>query len=155
MADRPLRIHLLRYKDHAETISEWVSSWDTNWEVDIIDGVGSLVSNSDVVISCITHAEGNLVDDSCFRPGCLVVPVHFGGFLNCDHFFDKVFADDMGHVESVRNSKCFRYLGEFATVLAGDSKGRENEVERILSYNIGIAIHDVVCAYEIYRLLCN
>ena len=38
-------------------------------------------------------------------------------------------------------------------VLAGRVPGRESEDERILSYNIGIALHDMVFAHHVCRLV--
>ena len=39
---------------------------------------------------------------------------------------------------------------EFAHVLLGENPGRENDRERILAYNIGISLHDIYFASQIY-----
>lgn len=53
------------------------------------------MDGSDVIISCITEAEGLICpDDKRFKEGCLLIPVHTRGFQNCDLFFDKIFGDD-------------------------------------------------------------
>lgn len=38
-------------------------------------------------------------------------------------------------------------------VLDGTIRGRETDNERILSYNIGIALHDIVFAHHLYNKL--
>ena len=38
-------------------------------------------------------------------------------------------------------------------VVNGKADGRKNDQERILAYNIGISIHDIYYAYEIYNML--
>lgn len=147
--DRSLVIRLKRYKDHAEKTMERYSSY-RNVEWEISDTIESLVSGSDVVVSCITDADGLLVEDmSLFKPGVLVVPVHTRGFQNCDRVFDKVFADDEGHVKGFKYFNEFRQFGELSDVLSGKIPGRSSDEERILSYNIGLGLHDVLFAHKI------
>ncbi len=107
-----------------------------------------LVTGADAVVSCITDASGLLVEDaSLFKPpGVVVVPVHTRGFQNCDTLFEKVFADDTDHVKGFRYFSSFRSFHEFGEVLGGTCPGRETDDERILSYNIGLGLHDVCFA---------
>lgn len=147
--DRQMTIRLKRYKDHAEsTIAKYSNI--TNVKFEIVDNMEDLVIDSDVIVSCITDADGLLVNDTnLFKRGVLVVPVHTRGFQNCDTVFDKVFADDEGHVNGFKFFKQFRQFGELGDVLNGNIKGRENDLERILSYNIGLGLHDVLFAKKI------
>ncbi len=113
-----------------------------------------LVKDADVIVSCITDADGLLVDDvNLFKPGVLVVPVHTRGFQNCDTVFDKVYADDEGHVKGFKYFNQFRRFGEISDVLKGKTEGRTNDYERILSYNIGLGLHDVYYATKILHIL--
>ncbi len=147
--DKSLVIRLKRYKDHAEKTMERYSSY-RNIEWKISDTIEDLVSGSDVVVSCITDADGILVEDmSLFKPGVLVVPVHTRGFQNCDTIFDKVFADDEGHVKGFKYFNELRQFGELSDVLSGKIPGRSSDEERILSYNIGLGLHDVLFAHKI------
>lgn len=151
---KSLTLHLLQYKDHAKKIRTQLQELGLAWEIDIITASRELVRRSDVIISCITVADNLLADDEDFRPGCLVVPVHTRGFQNCDLFFDKVFADDTAHVEGFKYFSRFRQFAEFPAVLLGETPGRTHDKERILSYNIGIAIHDIVFAHHLYQSIC-
>lgn len=147
--NNPLIVRLKRYKDHAEkTIENFRHYANVNWE--IADSMADLVDDADVIVSCITDADGLLVEDvNRLKPGVLVVPVHTRGFQNCDTVFEKVFADDEGHVKGFKYFNQFRAFAEFTEVLNGGILGRENDFERILSYNIGIGIHDVLFAEKI------
>lgn len=146
-------VRLLKYKDHAEKFIRDFSYCD-NIKFEISEGIKELVEGADVLVSCITEADGILVkDESLFRPGILVVPVHTRGFQNCDIFFDKVFADDTGHVRGFKYFSEFKQFGEICDVLSGDISGRESDEERILSYNIGLGLHDVYYSSKIYNLL--
>ena len=144
---------LMRYKNQAELFIERFKGY-TNVNFSICDDVRELIAQSDVIVSCITEAQGLLCDDdSLYKEGCLVVPVHTRGFQNCDLFFDKVYADDTAHVCGFKYFDRFKQFAEIQDVIAGKKPGRESDTERILSYNIGLGLHDVVYASKIYERL--
>jgi ornithine cyclodeaminase len=147
------KVLLLKYKDQAELFIERFASY-SNVEFEILDSIDQLIFESDVLYSCITDAAGILCEDiTKFRPGILVVPVHTRGFQNCDCVFDKVFSDDTAHVKGFRYFDSFRKYGEIADVMSGNIPGRENDDERILSYNIGLGLHDLVYNSKIYEMV--
>ena len=150
--DRELNIKLLKYKDQAELFQERFAKYD-NLRFSIVDTPEDTIKGSEVVISCATYFEDDLCPDDCFDKGVLVVPVHTRGFTNCDLFFDKVYADDTGHVGHFRNFAKFKRYAEVSDILNGRAKGRETDEERILAYNIGVSIHDINYAAHIYQLL--
>lgn len=151
-AERPLRIKVLRYKDQAEKFIAGFSEYPLA-TFEICEDMRGLVTDADVVVSCITRASGLLAQPEWFRPGCLLVPVHTRGFQACDLVFDKVFADDTAHVANFDHFPRFRKFAELGDVMQGKCSGRENDTERILSYNIGIALHDIVFSRHIIQLL--
>lgn len=147
-----ITIRLMKYKDQAEKILKEYSKNYPNVSFEIVDTIEQFVSDADVVVSCVTEAKDLLVKDiQLFKPGVLVVPVHTRGFQNCDTVFNKVFADDEGHVRGFKYFNQFRKFGELSDVLTGKIVGRENDSEKILSYNVGIGIHDTYFAYKILR----
>ena len=142
-------VRLLRYKDQAERFIERFSAYD-NVRFSIDDEAPQLVAQSDVIISCVTAAPQLLCpDDCCFRKGVVVIPVHTRGFQNCDLFFDRVVCDDKGHVSNFRYYDRFRNFCEMSDVLDGSHPGRQHSEERILCYNIGLGLHDVLFASKI------
>jgi ornithine cyclodeaminase len=151
--DEHLNIRLFRYKDQAEKIIEEYNHY-SNVSFTIVDNPTDLVKDADVVVSCITDANGLLVEDeNLFKPGVLVVPVHTRGFQNCDTTFDKVYADDRDHVKGFKYFSQFKEFHQIEEVLKGEDCGRTSDTERILSYNIGLGLHDVLYASRIYDLL--
>ena len=144
-----LYIKLLAYKGQEVLFQERFADYP-NLHFEVCPDAESLISGSDVVVSCITAADHIIVPDACFKEGVLVVPVHTRGFQNCDLFFDKVFADDTGHVKEFKYFDRFKHYDEFSHVLLGENPGRENDRERILAYNIGISLHDIYFASQIY-----
>lgn len=148
-----ITVRLKKYKNHAEkTMERYIAYNNVKWQV--VDTMEELVADSDVVVSCITDADGLLIEDvSMFKAGVLVLPVHTRGFQNCDRVFDKIFADDEGHVRDFRYFDEFRWFGEIGDVLLGKIEGRTSDEERILSYNIGLGLHDVFFANKILNKL--
>ncbi|MBQ6588726.1 MAG: ornithine cyclodeaminase [Butyrivibrio sp.] len=151
-SDRKLTVKLLRYKDQAESFMERFKDFD-NLDFVIVDTVRECIQGSEVVISGATYFENDIAEDEWFDEGVLVVPVHTRGFTNCDLFFDKVFADDTGHVDHFGNFSKFKYYAEVSDVVNGRAEGRTNDKERILAYNIGVSIHDINYAALIYQLM--
>lgn len=144
---------LMRYKNQAELFMERFKEYP-NVSFRICDNINELVSQSDVIVSCITEAQGLLCEDNNpYKEGCLVVPVHTCGFQNCDLFFDKVYADDTAHVCGFKYFDRFKQFGEIQDVISNKIKGRESDKDRILSYNIGLGLHDIVYASKIYEIL--
>ena len=147
--DRPINIKLYRYKNQANTFMKRFDEY-SNVTFEVVEDYNEIVSGSDVVVSCVTAFDQDICDDAAFPKGVLVVPVHTRGFTNCDLFFDKVFADDRGHVDHFKNFDMFRSIAEVTDVLNGCAPGRENDDERILAYNIGVSIHDINFASMVY-----
>ena len=154
LKDKKLTIQLLAYKGQEATFAERFAKYE-NLTFRFVETAEELVSTSDVVISGVTYMPNNLCDDQFYKKGVLVVPIHTLGFTNCDLFFDKVYADDYGHVKHFKYFDRFRKFGEMTDVVLNKISGRENDDERILAYNIGISVHDVNFASRIYGLVCE
>lgn len=145
-------IKLYKFQNDEVLFAERFKDYD-NVSFTFVDDYYQTVKGSDVVISAVTYAPTDFCDDDAFDEGILVVPVHTLGFTNCDFFFDKVFADDTGHVCHFKNFDKFKDFSEVSDVVLGKHPGRENDKERILAYNIGISLHDINFAAHIYELL--
>ena len=149
--DKNFSVKLLRYKDQAERFIERFSRYK-NVSFEILDDINELARISDVFVSCITSANGLLVEDErTFQPGVTVIPVHMRGLQNCDTTFDRVFGDDKDHVKGFKYFSQFRDYNEIGEVFAGRDPGRRNDEQRIIDYNYGLALHDVVYASKIYE----
>ncbi len=152
-SNRKINFRLLKYKNQAELFKEHFRKYD-NVTFEIIDNKTDFIRDADVVISCVTFAQELLFPNDCdYRPGITVIPVHTRGFQNCDLFFDKVFGDDTDQIRNFKYFSKFKKYSEFHKVLLGEIHGRESDEERILSYNYGIALHDMFFAANILNLL--
>lgn len=145
-------VRLKRYKDHAEKVMAEYAPKFPRVKFEIADTMEELVADADVAVSGITDADGLMVDDaSLFKPGVLVVPIHTRGFQNCDRVFDRVLADDRGHVQGFKFFSEFKEFAELSQVLNGSDPGRTSDSQRILSYNIGLGLHDIYFGYQILQ----
>lgn len=151
-SNRNIKLKLLKYKDHAEKVVQRYSNYK-NVQFIIVDSYQEIIEHSDVVISCISYTDELLGKDEWFKEGCLVVPVHLRGFQNCDLFFDKVYGDDFDQVKGFKYFDKFKYFAETSEVLRGEKTGRSNKRERILSYNVGMSLHDVYAAGQIFKFI--
>ena len=147
-----LTVHLLQYKEQAETFAQRYRE-NNNLNFRFYTTPKEVIRSSEVVLSAVTYTEKDFADITDFQPGCLVIPIHTRGFQNCDLAFDKIYTDDIGHIEHFKNFQSMKCLAEVSSVLKGEISGRENNAERILVYNIGLALHDIYAASQILQLL--
>ena len=148
--EKQFEIRLKEYKDQHLLFAERFKA-HSNLRFEFCNSYENLISASDVVISAATVFENDICEDQYYPEGILLVPIHTRGFTNCDLFFDKVFADDVSHVKGFRNFNQFKYFAEVSEVVNGRKAGRQDDHERILAYNIGIAVHDMFFASQIYK----
>jgi len=151
--EKHFKVQLLRYKDQAEDFIRRFQGYQ-NVSFEIVDDINIMASQVDVFISCITSASGLLVENvDTFKPGITVIPVHMRGLQNCDPVFDRVFGDDTDHINNFRYFSQFHDYNEIGEVLAGRDPGRKSDQQRIIDYNYGLGLHDVLFASKIYEML--
>lgn len=153
--EKHFKVKLLRYKDQAEQFIGRFKDYG-NVSFEIVDDIRDIARSVDVLISCITSANGLIVEDeSIFPPGITIIPVHMRGFQNCDTTFDRVFGDDTGHVRNFKYFPQYHDYNEIGEVLAGRDPGRKSENQRIIDYNYGLGLHDVLFASKIYEMVAK
>lgn len=153
--EKHFHVKLLRYKNQAELFINRFKDYD-NVSFEFLDDINELARTVDVLISCITSANGLLVEDErTFQRGVTVIPVHMRGFQNCDTTFDRVFGDDTEHVKGFKFFPQYKDYNEIGEVLAGRDPGRKSDEQRIIDYNYGLALHDVVYASKIFEMVAN
>ena len=150
---RHIHIRLMRYKNQAESFIERFRNYE-NVSFEVVDDKDDFLRGADVLFSCVTVATELLFpNDELYQKGMTLIPVHTPGFQNCDLFFDKVFGDDTGQIKRFKYFSRFHQYDEIHHVLQGKNPGRTSDDERIISYNYGLALHDVYFAAKIYEQL--
>ncbi len=150
--DKKFTIKLKKYKDQHIDFAERFKDYK-QLEFIYCDTYEEIIRKTDVVVSAVTYFDEDICADDCYEEGVLLVPIHTRGFSNCDLFFDKVFADDLAHINGFKNYDKFKSAHEVSEVVNGVAEGRKSDKERIIAYNIGISLHDVYFASKVYDLV--
>ena len=152
---KPVRVKLYKYKNHAERfIAEF--NYYKNVIFEVCDTYEQLMANSDVVFSSVTFIEEDFCPPEVFKSGCTVIPVHMRGFKECDKVFDHVITSDLESIRKFQYYSEMKKISRLNEVLKGGINVRENETDRILVYNLGIALYDLYFASKMFdRIIYN
>lgn len=149
--DKKFTVKLFKYKDHAERYIERFRRY-SNITFITCDDYDTLMSESDLIISSVTYAESDFCNPSVYKKGCTIIPVHMRGFMECDLAFDHIIVSDMVRAKGFKYFDQYKKVSLTDDVLAGKISVRENEEDRVLIYNLGLAITDLYFASKIYEM---
>ncbi len=152
--DEPVKVKLYRYKNHAERFEEQFRHYE-NITFETCDSYDSLMKDSDVVISSVTFMEQDFCDPSVYKKGCTVIPVHMRGFKECDKTFDHIITSDLESIKKFQNYDKMRKLSLLNDVLKNKILVRDNDDDRVIIYNLGIALYDIYFASRVYEKLTD
>lgn len=147
-------VWLLEYADQAERMIQDFKD-ETRVRFRVAKNRRELIENTSVLFSCVTVMHEQFLSPDNYPIGYTLIPVHTRGFEDCDLVFDKIIGDDVGHEREFKNFNRFKSFVEMKDVLSGCSPGRTDPQERIICYNVGIALHDIWFASKIYDKLTH
>lgn len=148
--NKKINVKLFEYKNQHILFMKRFKNF-TNISFTIESDIKKFIQQSDVLVSCITATQNTFSEPNNYPKGILVVPVHTRGFENCDLVFDKIFCDDISHVQDFKYFKQYKYIKEMTEVSNNYQLCKISKNDRILVYNIGIAIQDIYFASKIYE----
>jgi len=116
-----------------------------------------VIEGADIIVTATGRLDQPIFKEQWIAPGALVLPVHHRGWENRTlHKVDKFITDDWQQLK-LAHEKVGGFDGplperhtELGQIITGQKPGRENETERIIDFNYGLAIEDVAMAAEIY-----
>ena len=118
------------------------------------------IRGADVVVpgGPITALRRASIVSEWIAPGALVVAIDYDSYVSdeCIAAMDLVLTDDRGQIEDAREREG-KFLGvtridaDNAEMIAAGKGRRENDRQRILAFNLGIALEDVATAAEALR----
>jgi ornithine cyclodeaminase/alanine dehydrogenase len=162
------RYHLLSLQEALPDI-EVAKVYDTNAEafqrcmalmnervsfrIEQAQSIQDVIEGADVIVTATGHLEERLFKEKWVDRGALALPVHTRGW---EHGFlskvDKLIVDDWAQFNSFVGGDDGYYaplpdlFGQLGEIVVGQKSGRENREERIVDFNVGLAIHDVLMA---------
>lgn len=117
------------------------------------------VDGADIVVTAgPIHTEPRPVIEAAWvKPGVFVCPLDYGSYVKPELFrkANKFLTDDTTQILDPRSACYFPDMpplyGDLGEVVAGLKPGRENDSERIVCANLGLAIDDVSVGIEILK----
>jgi len=98
-----------------------------------------------------------VIDENWLSPGAFACPLDFDSYWlgNAFEQIDKLVTDDISQLDYYRTIGYFKDTpiphADLGEIVAGKKPGRENDTERTMSLNLGLAIEDMVTAVLIYQ----
>lgn len=125
-----------------------------------VEGCGSpqqVIEGADVIVTATGKLNEPIYKEKWVQPGALVLPVHHRGWENeLLHRAEKFVADDWRQLKQAHAEVGGFYgdlpalYAELGEIVIGDKPGRENDRERIVDFNYGLAIEDIAMAKAVY-----
>lgn len=127
-------------------------------KVAVADSAQAAVDGSDVVISGgpIINPPQPTIEPSWLAEGVVGVAIDYDAYWTpaAMKTMNLIVTDDRGQIEHLKEYGFFlgvpRLDGELADVVAGKITARKSPRDRVLCFNLGIAIEDLVTAVDIY-----
>lgn len=147
-------VKVFKHKDTAERFINRFSVENLNFTC--CSNMEEVFKNISIAITSPTYALTPFVENKWLPDGILALPIHHRGWEKCAFSFDKVVTDDLNQTNHYIEAGEFSggmppIYAELGEVILGIKKGRENEAEKIIAYNIGIAISDVALGKYVYE----
>ncbi len=147
-------IHRANAEKYAQEMSEKL-----NVEVKVVISSEEAVRDADLVVTAgpISKYPNPVIEDEWFKPGGFACPVDFDSYWKPSvlHGADKFCTDDTDQLFYYRKEGYFQNIPEvyahLGEIVAGKKRGREDEEERIISMNLGLALEDMAVGIEVYR----
>jgi ornithine cyclodeaminase/alanine dehydrogenase-like protein (mu-crystallin family) len=137
-------VKVFKYKDALERLSKRFSH--TNLRFEGYNSLKDLFVETNIFLSSITgDKKRTFIENNWVNEGLLALPIHTKGWQECK--FDKVFTDYYEQTKEIAPN----INAELGEIILGTKKGRENTNEKIIVYNYGIAIYDLIIANMIYN----
>ena len=128
-------------------------------EIRAADSAKAAVVDADIVISGgpITNPPQPVIEPDWLRDGVVGVSIDYDSYWTpaAMRSMDLIVTDDRGQIEHLKEYGFFLEMpkldGELADYTIKRLAGRKTSTDRILCFNLGIAIEDLVTAIDIYN----
>lgn len=127
-------------------------------EVTPVKSVEEAAKDSDMILTATQRLPKPLVRNEWFKSGALGMGLEASRAWYGDAILtaDKFVTDSWDQTTHFHEQGAFpeglpKLYAELGEIVAGKKKGRDNQKERILAINIGLALEDVIVADYVYR----
>ncbi len=117
------------------------------------------VEGSDVIVTAgpILKNPNPTIESAWVKDGVFACPIDFDSYWKPEamHSMQKFCTDDRAQLIYYRSTGYFQNIpsiyADLGEIVAGQKHGRENDHERIMSMNLGLAIGDMAVAIKVYE----
>lgn len=148
-----------------EVASEFASEMSRafGFEVETVETAQEAVEESDLVVTSgpILQNPSPAIEAGWLKPGAFACPLDFDSYWKGSALaeVEKLVTDDLAQLDYYRSVGYFsetpQPYADLGQIIAGKNPGRENEDERTLSINLGLALEDMATARLIHREAVN
>ena len=129
-----------------------------NCEVVGVNSPQEAVTDSDIVVTAgpVLKNPTPVIEDSWFKTGAFASPVDVDSYWKKDALLgvDKFCVDDVPQVMHFKSEGYLKTIPEIhadlGEIVTGKKLGRENDQERTMSMNLGLALEDIGVARNVY-----
>jgi ornithine cyclodeaminase/alanine dehydrogenase-like protein (mu-crystallin family) len=128
-------------------------------EITVCERVEDVAKGADVIVTATQRLAKPLIKNEWFGPGCLGMGLEASRAWYGDAILnaDKFVTDDWEQTKHFKTQGAFpdglpKLYAELGEIVAGRRPGREDDKERILAINIGLALSDIIVANHIYEM---
>lgn len=126
--------------------------------IDVVGSAEAAVRGAEVVVSGgpITNPPRPTIEPGWLVDGVVGVAIDYDAYWTpaAMETMALIVTDDRGQIEHLKEYGLFlgvpRLDGELADILGGGLKGRKSPHDRVLCFNLGIALEDLATAIEVY-----
>lgn len=149
------------YDIRPEAMESYAKEMSEKFGVDVVKCTSpqEAVRNADVVVTAtpILKEPKPVIEADWLKPGVFACPLDFDSYFKPEAFeaADKLYTDDLAQQRYYVTVGYFQRTpephGDLGEVVTGRKPARENDDERIISINLGLAIEDMATGIQIYR----
>jgi ornithine cyclodeaminase/alanine dehydrogenase len=155
-----IKVFDIRDEARQKYMREAEKTLDRSIDVMPVENVKEAVESSDVVITAIatTAKMSPIISTEWFKKGVFYAAIDDWSLIGLEAVskFDKFVTDDLKQTRSFMLKESPKELptfyAELGDIVTGKKAGRENDIERIMDNNLGLAIHDIALAKRVYEL---
>jgi ornithine cyclodeaminase/alanine dehydrogenase len=137
------------YEPSIRSFLDIISKRLPSLKIEVCTNPEEAITNADLVVTATGRLLKPIFKSVWVKEGALVLPVHVQGWDSpTASQMDKLVVDDWAQF-SIVGKKLYKPLpkephAELGEIVAGLKPGRENPKERIVDFNKGLAVHDIL-----------
>ena len=149
------------YDINKDNLDRYVSEVKEKYDIRVMpaDSPRKAVEGCDIVVTAtpILKNPNPVIEASWFKDGDFACPIDFDSYWKPEamHSMHKFCTDDKEQLIYYKSVGYFKDIPEvyadLGEIVTGKKAGRENDSERIMSMNLGLAIEDMSTAVKIYE----